>query len=155
MKKSIHYFIIALLSLTVLTLSVVALNPEWRKQAQHLFRAQQKRVLAAVSGRFIPERPPLRAVKIIDNDEVFIEIFEESPDGALNKLYVIRTGHPHDGQFNFKGQVSRLVASDLDKDGHDELLVPAFDQNLRPRLHVYKYQPELKEFQEIPPPSQL
>lgn len=151
----IHFFIILLLSLVVITLGVIALKPDWRNQAQHLFRAQQKRVLAAVSGRFIPDHTPLRAVKIINSDEVFIEIFEESPEGGLNKLFTIRTGHPHDGQFNFKGQVSRLVASDLDGDGTDELLVPAFDQSLRPRLHVYKYQSELKDFQEIPPPSQL
>tara|TARA_Y100001935_G_C17307568_1_gene513370 strand:- start:2001 stop:2315 length:315 start_codon:yes stop_codon:yes gene_type:complete len=94
-------------------------------------------------------RGSLKAVKMIDGEGVFIEFFENGEDGSLKKVYEIRTGHPLDGQFNYRGHMSRLVASDVDHDGLEELLVPTFDEARRPRLNVYKYQPSVNEFQEI------
>jgi|FLYM01.1.fsa_nt_gi hypothetical protein len=152
MKRIFQNLLIFILSLSVIALAAIALTPSWRKEVQNYFQPDQRQVLASVVGRFIASDTEHKAVKSIDPQGVFIEVFEETEDGALKLLHEIRTGHPHDGQFNFKGQVSRLVSFDVDNDGVEEILVPTFDQELRPRLSVYKYQSEVKVFQEIPPP---
>lgn len=153
MKKTAQIVIITVLLVLTVALGAIALHPEWRQSTQNLFSSQQRIVLASVRGRFISGEEPLKAVKTRDANGVFVEVFQENPDGSLLLVTTIHTGHPEDGQFNFRGQVSRLVAADLDRDGVDELLVPTFDRDRQPRLNVFKYQPVLKEFQRVPSPK--
>lgn len=155
MKRNFQIIIIVVLLICALVLGAIALHPDWRQAAQDLFFSDQRVVLTSVRGRFIPGEEPLKAVKTRDGSGVFVEIFQERQDGALVLVTTIHTGHPEDGQFNFRGQVSRLVAADIDQDGTDELLVPTFDRNRQPRLNVFKYQPSLKEFQAISSPKLL
>lgn len=153
MKRAVHSFVIAILLVLVVVLTAVAVNPEWRRSVQNWFFSDKRVVLATVRGRFIAGEEPLKAVKARDSRGVFVDVFKELPNGDLQLIDTVYTGHPEDGQFNFKGQVSRLVASDIDQDGVDELLVPTFDQERNPRLNLFKYQPSMKEFQFISPPK--
>ena len=149
MKVVIHWTLISVLGLLALGFGTIALVPSWRTNFQNFFQLKQRTILATVRGQFIEAGGPLKAVKGIDSDGVFIEFFETKEDGTIKLAYELRTGHPLDGQFNYRGHMSRLVASDVDGDGLEELLVPTFDEARRPRLNVYKYQPSLNEFQEI------
>lgn len=132
-----------------LAMAVVALNPQWRQKAQRMVFPKERVVLSSVWGQFSVDSPRMKAVKSLDSRGVFVEIFVEEPDKTLKLISTLVTGHPHDGQFNFKGHMSRLVAADIDEDGMDELLVPTFDSSMRPNLGLYKYQPNTKEFQKI------
>lgn len=149
MKKNLQLMVIGVLSILVVVLLAIALNTSWRAAFQQPFLSKQRLVLATVRGRFVPNEPLLKAVKIQEEGEIFVEVFLEENNGQLKEIGLIKTGQSKDGQFNFNGQVSRLVADDIDQDGLDELLVPTFDQNNNPRLQVFKYQPDLKEFQPI------
>lgn len=151
MKALVQYALMGILFVTAVTFAVIALVPGWRGSVQKMVVSDQRTVLATVYGKLVPEFEPLKIIKAIDENGVFIEIFRASEDGTLTLIKEIRTGQPHDGQFNFKGHMSRLTASDLDQDGNDEVLVPTFDEMQRPHLNVYKYEPSMNDFHEISP----
>lgn len=153
LKKIVHSSLISLLLALGVGVAAVALVPEWRNRVQSLMRGEERTVLSTVRGKFIENEEPLKAVKAMDETGVFVEVFRETSDGSLEMIARIVTGDPFDGQFNFKGQISSLVSSDIDGDGVDELLVPTFNHLHQPRLNVFKYQPDMKLFQTITPPS--
>ncbi len=153
-KSKIHAAVIFFLLIVCIALGLIAINPEWREHTQEYF-ASDRTVLATVRGRFVANMEPLKAVKAVDSSGVFVEIFRESENESLILFAKVMTGQPYDGKFNFRGRVTSLVAADIDQDGVDELLVPTFDIHRQPRLSVFKYQPDMKEFQIVEPPSSL
>jgi hypothetical protein len=150
-RKALLTITLFVLLIMALGLGAVALKPDWRTALQRWANPHQRQVIATAHGRFVANKAMMKAVKSVDENGVFVEIFEEHGPEDLSLFATIRTGNPQDGQFNFEGRMSHLVASDMDHDGIDELLVPSFDDQHRPRLNVYKYQPALNEFQEISP----
>ena len=48
--------------------------------------------------------------------------------------------------FDLKGNTTNLAIMDVDHDGVLELLAPAYDDNLIPRLNIYKYSPQDRSF---------
>lgn len=151
MKFAAKIILFLVLLLICLALASIALNPDWRKQAQDAVFQKERVVLSTASGRFSEESGKLKIVKSKDKRGVFVEVFEELEGQPPQMIATILTGNPYDGQFNFRGHMSRLVAADIDKDGFDEILVPTFDSAMRPLLKVYKYRSVTKDFQEVTP----
>jgi hypothetical protein len=54
-----------------------------------------------------------------------------------------------DAFFDMKGSVTNLAAVDLDGDAVLEIFAPSFDENLIPRMNVFKYDPTTGDFEKL------
>ncbi|GIL18814.1 MAG: hypothetical protein BroJett040_25650 [Oligoflexia bacterium] len=135
-------FWISFLSLILVSLGLASINliPSWREKIHALFLHEQRVVLAKAAGDITGKGDQYSFVKVQTADTISIEAYEVSPkDGKV--VFKSRTILPEkrDGYFTYKGNATNLALIDIDSDGTLEILAPSYDENLVPRLHVYKY----------------
>lgn len=113
-------------------------------------------VLATVNGDLTGHGDHVTAVKVQTADDLSVEVYSLDQNTQETNLRTrIVLPERRDGAFRFRGQMQRLVLLDLDQDGTLEILVPTFDENLIPRLHIYKYDSLAQIFIKSEPSDQL
>ena len=147
-------FLVGFPALCCLSLMLIAVSfiPETRELIRNLIISQSRVVLAKADADLPKGSGKISVIKVRTADTLAIEIFESDYQGQ-NLKFVKRTVLPEirDAYFDFHGQATNLAISDLDSDGHLEILAPTFDENLVPRLNVYKYDAETKDLQRLGP----
>lgn len=146
---------IFVLAALVMIATVVALNPAWKARIKGLVFSDERQILAKTSAYLSTEGPFVSVFKIREGSQIFLEIFS-SGDGqeAPKLLQKIQLAPGQDGYFNFQGNATNLAISDADKDGVMDVLAPTFDEQMTPRLNVYRYSPTLQRFELAQPPEE-
>jgi hypothetical protein len=91
-------------------------------------------------------------LKIQTADTLSLEVFESDGDSQKMKFFKrIVLPETRDAYFNFHGNATNLALTDVDGDGSMEIVAPTFDENLIPRLNVYKYDSERQDFIRLGP----
>lgn len=94
----------------------------------------------------------LVVLKVQTADSLALEIFLADKTAArASFLKRIVLPEKRDGYFNFRGNSANLVMSDIDGDQIIDIIAPTFDDNLMPRLNVFKYIPDTKDFVRMGP----
>lgn len=135
-----------------LMLIAVSLIPETRELVRNLVISQSRVVLAKAEADLPGGGGKISVIKVRTADTLALEVFESDFEGK-NLKFIKRIVLPEirDAYFSFHDQTSNLVLSDLDSDGQLEILAPTFDENLVPRLNVYKYESGTKNLQRLGP----
>lgn len=158
-SKYNHWFsniIFVVLGISVLVVSIVASVPQWRDAVRSRFSGPYRQVLAKARGDLTGEGMIVSVVKIKTHEGISVEIFERMNEGEGERLMTrLKFDERRDGHFNIRGQATNLAMMDLDGDGLTEIIVPVFDENLIPRLHVFRFDPLGKVFIRMGPESVL
>jgi len=137
------------LSILAFSFVIVAGIPKLRESVRNFLRPEHRIIIAKVEGRITPETQFLTILKIKTRDQYFIEIYRTGDE--LSLMQRIALEEPTDGQFMFQGRYTNLALADLDTNGEFEIVAPMFDRNGTPRLHIFKYNPDILTFERLAP----
>jgi hypothetical protein len=137
-----------------LFLAVLTSFPQFRETLRGLLVINSREILAKADADLTGQGFKVSIIKVQTSDSLALEVFQSEVDGV--KLQFVRRlvlPESRDAYFNFRGNAANLVVTDVDGDGTLEIVAPTFDDNLVPRLNVYKYDPESKDFFRLGPDS--
>lgn len=121
--------------------AAVSVIPSWRRQAQAFFFSSDRIILAKVVTPIDLRKPEEFLIfKIQQNDQLFVEVYKKnsSQEEAIF-LTKILLAEKKDAFVNFQGNATNLAVSDMDRDGILEIIIPSYDNEVTPRLNIYKY----------------
>lgn len=128
---------------------LLATYPQFRGWFRDLFLTSNRVILAKADGHLTKDMP-VTVVKVKTADTLSLEIYTRNPDSdALTFLKRVLLKEKRDAHFTFRDNATNLVLTDLDEDGNLEILAPTFDENLIPRLNVYRYNPDTHSFSKM------
>lgn len=136
-----------LLSIFAIALAVIAGIPSLREAVRNFVIPEQRTIVAKVEGRITPSTNLLTILKVKTRDQFFIEIYKTGEE--LSLMQRIALEEPTDGQFEFRGRYTNLALADLDTNGEFEIISPMYDRNGTPRLHIFKYNPDILTFEKL------
>lgn len=114
--------------------------------------SNSRKILAKADADITGQGMRLAIIKVKTSDTLALEIFENEGDsGKLKFVKRIVLPEKRDAYFNFRGNATNLVVTDVDNDGSLEIVSPAFDENLIPRLNIYKYDSDARDFIRLGP----
>ena len=140
-----------MISLSVV-LAAVNLYEPWRAQIRETFLPSTREILAKATGDLTSGGRKFLVLKVKTQDSINLEVYEhEAATGRT--LFRSRTILPErrDGMVNYRGNATNLLLVNLDKDLDMEIIAPTFDENLVPRVHVYKFNESLSTLDPISP----
>lgn len=148
--------LISTLAIAVAGLTIAALVPASRRALREWMLTHNRQIIAKTSGYLTPEGPFVNVFKIREAGQLIIEVYASPDDtGSPNLLQRLPLPETRDGYFNFMGNATNLALSDTDGDGAMDILAPTFDDQMTPRLNVFKFIRTLGVFERaIPPPSE-
>ncbi len=137
-----------------LFLAITVSIPQVRDWAQLLRLENDRIVLAKIVGDLTGEGETVNVYKVKTPDSLAIEVyFLNALDNAPTEIRRIVLDEKRDAFFSYRGRSVNLVLEDEDGDGILEIIVPAYDNNLVPRVSVYKFSPETRSFSKFNPPQ--
>lgn len=130
-----------------LLVMVLAMIPSVREEIRTLWVYPKRSVLAKAEGDFTGKGDRATVIKVQTPETLAVEVyFNNGPqDDRLDMRRLILPDR-RDGYFDFRGEATNLVLTDIDDNGVLEILAPAYDENLIPRLHVYDFDTDLRVF---------
>lgn len=148
-KKLFWSMIIFLLSLSVV-IGAIGFFPTWRESIQLYIHPNKRLILSHVQGDLTGKGDIFSFVKVLTPESLSIEIYQARPETSKNE-FVHRLVLPEkrEGHFTFRGNATSLALVDVDQDGTLEIVAPAYDENLVPRLRVFKYEPANGSFNSL------
>jgi hypothetical protein len=150
-KRELTFIIgLAVLAMIVTTIAVV---PALRNYTKEVFFTEDREILAKATGKISEVGPTITVLKIRSKNTLSLEIYSmENPEGMtlMAKIPLFET---RDGYFSLKGNATNLALTDIDNDGMLEIVAPTFNEELVPRLNIYKYNPETKSFDRVNAPE--
>lgn len=143
-KKKEALFI-GILAVVAMTLTTIAVVPSLRTKVKEAFTHEDREILAKVNGRISPDGPELSVLKIKRGGKLSVEVYEVNSSGnvLLTKLSLFEA---RDGFVSLKGSATNLALADLDKDGVQEIVAPTYDDQMVPRLNIFKFNESSKTF---------
>lgn len=128
-------------------MSALSLSEDFRASLKDRFRPDERTVLAKVEGDLTGGGHFVSVIKVKTRDSLLVEVYRIDPKtGEQQKAAGIELPERRDGHFQFRGGPTNLALVDLDGDGILEIAVPTYDDNLIPRLHVYRFDPQAEVF---------
>lgn len=134
--------------LVALLLAFVVSRPgaqDWVKE--HLL-SPRRTILSKVEGELTSKGDFVTVLKVKTQDNIAIEV-HFSEGGDLQEIKRIILSERRDGHMTLQGQSTNLALLDIDGDGNQEILAPTFDENLVPRLNIFKFNPTTRGFERV------
>ena len=94
----------------------------------------------------------LTVYKVLSDGTLALEALFESEGRIIDSRRVVLP-QKQNAHFKFRGNFTDLAMTDLDNDGKLEILAPAFDADMIPRLNVYRLDADSREFIKLGPNS--
>ena len=149
-KKEV--FALAALAVVAMLITVVAVVPSLRNSVKSFIAQDERTIIAKVGGSLGPQGPKVTALKIRSAEGLSLEIYSDTGEG-LNLLAKIILQEKRDGYFSLKGNATNLALVDVDKDGLMEIVAPTYDDQMIPRLNIFKYNDQSKHFDRVNAPE--
>jgi hypothetical protein len=153
-NQSQRLFLLAFPALCCISLCLIVLTilPQSREWLRSVLISNSRVILGKVSGLVTAQGPVITVIKVKTADTLALEFFSQKDDSE-NQLFQRRIvlEERKDAHFNLKGRATNLALSDIDGDGTLELVAPTFDDDLIPRLNLFKYDPSRGEFLRLGP----
>ena len=150
-KKEIS--LLAILAVIAMILVTVAVVPGLRTSAKALFSHQDRQILAKISGDIRPQGPHITVLKIKTEEGLSLEIYSVDKTEGMTLMAKIPLSEKRDGYFSLKGNATNLALTDVDQDGAMEIVAPTYDDQMVPRLNIFKYNAESKHFERVNAPE--
>ncbi len=142
-KKWVIFFLAAAIIVAVLSsLSSV------QKKISPLFENPSRIILAKVSAFYGLEQTEFLILKVRDGQGIQIEVYEiDKETKAQNFKQKFDLSQDADAYVTMDKNSTNLALSDVDKDGHLDILAPSVDRNGNLRLNTFRFRPEFKNFE--------
>lgn len=143
-----------LLGLGSMTITAVALNPDWRARLQAVFVGDDRQLLATVNGDLLADGTNFKILKFGTKRGIIVEVLApgDSSDDGYSLVDRIFIPDPHDGFFSLNTHATRLALVDVDGDGRSEILAPSFDSQLVAHLNTLRLDPDTRRLELVRPP---
>lgn len=151
--KRTETFLLISLGLIAMILIAVAVIPSLRTKVKEAFLVSGRDVIAKVSGQLTESGPQVTVLKIKNNNILNIEVFAADDEQNLTILARLPLFESRDGYFLLQGNATNLALTDVDKDGTLEIVAPTYDDQMVPRLNIFKYTPETGTFDRMNAPE--
>lgn len=151
--KKTELFFLGVLALVAMALMTVAVVPSLRTAVKGALLPETRNVLAKVSGKLNAEGPKLMILKIKSQGTLSLEVFTMEDSGSLSLLAKLPLFANKDGYFHLQGSATNLALTDVDKDGTLEIVAPTYDDQMVPRLNVFRFNPETHTFDRATAPE--
>lgn len=136
--------------------AAVSIIPSWRQKAQEHLLHSDRKILAKVVTRIDLNKPDEFFIfKIQQGDQLFVEVYKQikdesgTHDAESQFLTKILLAEKKDAFVNFQGNATNLAVTDMDHDGKQEIIIPSYDNEISPRLNIYKYNEETQSFDRL------
>ncbi|KHD88522.1 MAG: hypothetical protein OM95_08405 [Bdellovibrio sp. ArHS] len=151
--KKKELVMMAVLALVAMVLVTVAVVPSLRGKVKEAFVSSERNILAKVSGSLSPDGPRVTVLKIQSKNSLSVEVFSQGDGGELTLIAKLPLFEARDGYFLYKGNATNLALTDVDKDGSLEIVAPTYDDQMVPRLNIFRYNPNTKSFDRVTAPE--
>ncbi|KYG69085.1 hypothetical protein AZI87_07645 [Bdellovibrio bacteriovorus] len=151
--KNKELVLMAVLALVAMALVTVAVVPSLRNKVKDAFLSSERNVVAKVSGSLSSEGPRVTVLKIQSKNSLSVEVFSQNEGGEMVLLAKLPLFENRDGYFLFKGNATNLALTDVDKDGSLEIVAPTYDDQMVPRLNIFRFNPVTKSFDRVTAPE--
>lgn len=135
-----------LLAIAVM-LAVASIYSPTRDFIRENIVAQPRKVLAKADADLTGKGDWVTVIKVQTSEGLALEIYRIDRNHAesifMKRIPLTDT---RDGYFTFRGNATNLALTDVSGDGVLDIVAPTFDENLVPRLNVYKYDSDAKDF---------
>lgn len=142
-----------LLTLVAMALVTVVVVPSLRNKIKETFLRSERDVIAKVSGSLTPEGPRVTILKIKSKGNLSLEVYSIDNANEMHLLSRLPLFETRDGYFLVQGNATNLALTDVDKDGNLEIVAPTYDDQMVPRLNIFKYNPNTKSFDRVSAPD--
>ena len=121
------------------SLAYLNLNEDMRQKFRDRFLPEERIILAKSVGDLVGGGRSFTVLKVKNRDTLSVEVFENNfkTKVSLFRARAILPEH-RDAYFNYMGSATNLLLIDVKGDGVLAVVTAAFDENLIPRMHVYK-----------------
>jgi hypothetical protein len=151
-KNRIFWVAFPAIATISLALVILTILPSSKAFINSLILRNSRVILAKADADITGKGFKVAVLKVQTADSLNLEIFES--EGLGQRLQFVKRiilGEKRDAFMDFRGRPANLAIADIDDDGLLEIVAPAFDENLIPRLNIYKYDPEEKDFIKMGP----
>lgn len=153
-KKKLFWISFPTLCLISTSLIILSVIPSSREFIRSIIVENSRIILAKADGDITGKGLIVSVIKVKSADTLSLEIFEHKNDPQGSKfLKRIILAEKRDAYFSFRGNATNLAVTDIDHDGTLEIVAPTFDENLIPRLNVFKYDLDRSDFIRLGPES--
>lgn len=152
-KRRFQILFSGLAALAILLLGLTSYAPA-REAIRNFFFGQQRIILAKAQGDLTGKGMNVVVIKVKTADTLSLEIYDldtKTENTGFRSRIIL--SEKRDAFINYQDNVINLVLADVDKDGSLEIVAPTFDENLVPRLNVYKFQESSQGFDRMGPDS--
>ncbi|AGH96572.1 hypothetical protein [Pseudobdellovibrio exovorus] len=144
-KKNI---IIGILLLVALTAAILSSLPTVQTRLQSLFATDERQLLAKIEAFYGPEQTQFLILKVKNSHGISVEIYQEQSEAGQQifrqKFDLL---HDSDVHITIDKNATNLALSDVDQDGHMDILAPSVDRNGNLRLNTFRYNSDLHIFE--------
>lgn len=150
-KELVLMIALAVLAMAVTTVAVI---PSLRTKVKEAFSVDDREILAKVSGKIGALGPRVTVLKIKSHNTLSLEIYDMDSQDGTALLAKIPLAESRDGYFSLQGNATNLALTDVDSDGEMEIVAPTYDDQMVPRLNIFKYNRTTKSFDRVTAPEQ-
>lgn len=151
-KKEI--LIMSLLALVAMALLTVAVVPSLRNSVKEIFSSNERVILAKATGSLTAEGPKVTVLKIRSKDSLMLEIYSEDPGQENTLMAKIPLYETKDAYFVVNGNATNLALTDVDNDEIMEIVAPTYNDQMVPRLNIFKFNRASKSFDRVNAPNE-
>ncbi len=141
------------LGLVAMVLIAIAVIPSLRGKIKEAFIYSGRDVITKVSGKLTESGPQVTILKVKNNNVLNIEVFSSDEQGNLNLIARLPLFESRDGFFLLEGNATNLSLTDVNKDGSLEIIAPTYDDQMVPRLNIFRYQSDTGTFDRMNAPE--
>lgn len=145
-KEIILMAFLSILSMTIITAAAI---PSLREKVKAVVLKDHREILAKVTGIVSTDGLQVTVLKIKNKNGLSLEVYDSTNMTLIEKISLEEM---HDGYVSIKGNATNLALSDIDKDGVMEIVTPSFNEQMIPRLNIFKLNPGSRSFDKINSP---
>ncbi|WP_374029510.1 hypothetical protein [Bdellovibrio bacteriovorus] len=145
--------LMGVLALVAMALVTVAVVPSLRMKIKDVFWSSDREILAKVNGNIGPHGPQITVLKIKSKAALSLEVYSNDGETGLTLIAKLPLFETRDGYFLLQGNATNLALTDVDKDGTLEIVAPTYDEQMVPRLNIFRYNPATKSFDRATAPE--
>nr|WP_295901638.1 hypothetical protein [uncultured Bdellovibrio sp.] len=151
--KKTELALMGLLGLVAMTLVTVAVVPSLRTKIKEAVLIEDREIIAKANGNLSASGPRVTVLKIKNKSGLSLEVYSQEENGSLILMTKLPLFETRDGYFLLQGNATNLAITDVDKDGVLEIVAPTYDEQMVPRLNIFKFNPATKTFDRMTAPE--
>lgn len=149
--KKTELTLMAVLAIVAMAVITAAVIPSLRMKVKNSLISADRNIVAKVSGNLTAEGTQVTILKIKSKDSISLEVYADSLEGQT-LMTKIPLAESRDGYFLLQGNATNLAITDVDDDGNQEIVAPTYDDQMIPRLNIFRYNSATKSLDRVNAP---